>query len=431
MTERIRGNDNPVEQEQQLSEPHHSPEETDISVDKPDKPLRESNEETGNENNDEPTTLTKRDSSGKLIYRRYKPEDKSDIFFLVHNRAMTASDAALKMGIPLTTVRRWLKEDEKQPDYAFTKEKSKGGRRPDIPKLTNEQTKILINEIDDNPSITITELFDKLTNVYKDLQISKSGINKFIKEYCYLSLNLSKKLKSNSNGNFLSDSQISKERSDWIKRWSKDINPNKNCIFVGEATFNVSLMRSLRWDKSGQRSSEKAPVLRTTTTTVLGAISANGPLHFEVKYKRAAPDSSSPYYKRRKLIDGSILNDNFLSGSTSHYLNFIQSLVEELNTDNQYNDSFILLENVPFDNQRNIADVIESNKFRCLFLPPQSSDFNAIEDFWPIVKGYIKRSRLGDNETMEERIREGADAVSLQEYSKICTETGKSMAKAV
>ncbi len=363
-------------------------------------------------------SLTPLKSSGRVSYRRYTPEDKSDVYFLVHNRAMTASDASLKTGIPLSTVRGWLKEDEVETDYAFTKEKSRSGRRPDIPKLTDEQTKFLINEIDNDISITITELTDKLTNSYNDLKVSKSGVSKFVKEYCYLALQL---LKPHS-GEKISP-QVSKQRSKWVSELPAVLNPINNCVFVGEATFTVSLMRSIRWAKTGNESPGKLPAFKTTTTTVIGAISGKGPLNFEVKYKRPAPSST----KRRRLTDGSIVVDG---GSASHYLNFVQSLIEKLKADGQYEGSYILLENVPLENQRNIEAVIESNKFNCLFLPQQSSDFNAIEDFWPIVRSHIKRTRLEDNETMEQRIQEGANRVSSQEYSKICSWVSKSMAKA-
>ncbi len=407
-----------------------SPGNPDISNTNPDEPpidnslLNESNKEVEVGDGDIDESETNLRLSDKGIYRRYKPEDKSDIFFLVHNRAMTARDAALKIGIPLSTVRRWLKEDEKQPDFAFTKEKTKAGRHPSIPKLTDDQEKFLVNEIDNDTSITINELFGTLTSAYSDLNVSKSGISKFVKEYCYLSLKLPN---SEEKAIKFNNPEITDERYEWVKEWIEVLDLSKNCIFVGEATYIVSLMRSFRWAKSVNDSPGKAPILKTTSTTVLGAISGNGPLQFEVKYKRPAPSST----KRRRLTDGSVIIDNSPSGTTSHYLNFIHSLIDKLKSDKQYTGCYIILdqENVPIENQRNIEAVIESNKFNCVYLPRQSSDLNAIEYFWPIVKRYIKRTRLNDDETMEQRIQEGANAVSSGEYSKIISWIGDSMAK--
>ncbi len=419
MARKTRSTDGLVEQEQHISE-KLAPSTKNVpetSNDLEDPLVPEENAEVDRSIEESETSLSsKRRLSDRAKYRRYTQEDKSNVFFLVHNKAMSPSDAALKIGIPLSTVKGWLKKDEQLPDYSFTKEKAKCGPCPDIPKLTDEQTRFLVNEVDNDTSITIIELFDKFTNAYNGVKVSKAGIGKFVKENCYLALKLSKNCPEDKT---VSNHQIIKERSQWVSQLPEVLNPLNNCIFVGEATFTVSLMKSFLRNKTGKK---LPPTIKTTTTTVLGAISGKGSLHFEVKYKRPAPS-----LKRRKLTDGSIVVDG---GSASHYLNFIHSLVEKLKSDSQYDGCYILLENVPLQNQRNVEAIIESKNFKYLYLPRKSSDLNAIEDFWPIVQGYIKRTRLDDDETMEHRIQQGANAVSSQEYSKICSWVSKSIEKA-
>ncbi|KAG0929807.1 hypothetical protein G6F29_012086 [Rhizopus arrhizus] len=62
----------------------------------------------------------------------------------------------------------------------------------------------------------------------------------------------------------------------------------------------------------------------------------------------------------------------------------------------------------------------ERNKdYKCVYLPPYSPELNPIEQFWALVKRKVRRQKLKDTETLQERIVGAANEVPIQHLENI------------
>lgn len=90
------------------------------------------------------------------------------------------------------------------------------------------------------------------------------------------------------------------ERHDWVRKWENtDMNFLTNCVFLDESAFDVNMKRSRAWSKKGTRAIVTRPITRTTTTTILGAISAAGLITVGVKKPKPAKEKDGRVCKLR------------------------------------------------------------------------------------------------------------------------------------
>ena len=77
------------------------------------------------------------------------------------------------------------------------------------------------------------------------------------------------------------------------------------------------------------------------------------------------------------------------------------------------------MDNAPIHKQ--IKDILnERNKdYKCMYLPSYLPELNPIEQFWALVKRKVKRQKLKDTETLQERIVDAANEVSIQHLENI------------
>lgn len=58
-----------------------------------------------------------------------------------------------------------------------------------------------------------------------------------------------------------------------------------------------------------------------------------------------------------------------------------------------------------------IGPVVLNRGYVPVHLPPCSPELNLIEQFWPILKGKVKRTMLKDVETLTTKIIEASDCI--------------------
>jgi transposase len=54
-----------------------------------------------------------------------------------------------------------------------------------------------------------------------------------------------------------------------------------------------------------------------------------------------------------------------------------------------------------------------------VYLPPYSPEFNPIEQFWALIKRKVRRQKLQDTETLEDKIVDAANEVPIQHLKNI------------
>ncbi|ORE13589.1 hypothetical protein BCV71DRAFT_277717, partial [Rhizopus microsporus] len=165
-----------------------------------------------------------KETSVKRNYTRYSDQDKVRFFKLLFERCLSAAAAANQLGIHVRTAQKWAAQYEKDPDSIFQKRRKTG--RPRI--LHEEHKSVILECIDENPSVVLDEVIKKLKQIFTELKVSKSTLFDFVKEHCNLSLKKARLQPIDRN----SEEKI-QERLDWIHKWEKtDIGFTRNCVFL-------------------------------------------------------------------------------------------------------------------------------------------------------------------------------------------------------
>ncbi|KAG0907558.1 hypothetical protein G6F33_010465 [Rhizopus arrhizus] len=296
-------------------------------------------------------------AGGKRIVRFFK---------LLFEKRLSAATAAKQLGIHVRTAQKWAKQYEKDPDSIFEKRRKTG--RPRI--LHEEHKNAILECIDDNPSVVLDKVMKKLKQIFTELKVSKTTLFDFIKQYCNLSLKKTRLQPIDRN----SEEKI-QERLDWLRKCEKaDMDFTRNCVFLDESAFHINLKRSMAWSKKGTPAVVTVPKTRATTTTILGAISAEGLIRCSLRLPQP------PSNKKKKRGDGV---GHVCKGTvTGHYISFLKAIMDEMDLYPHMKGRPFVMDNAPIHTSENIAKYVESRGYRCTYLPPYSPELNPIEQFW-------------------------------------------------
>lgn len=348
-------------------------------------------------------------------YRSYKDEDKEALFFLIYEKGCSVRSAASKLNIPPTTARNWLKKEEENNNVEVTGRKPGSGRPAGRPTVFNDEHKGYLTELIDNkPDIVLDEMMESLTTQFIDLDISKSGLHRFVTEKCNISLKRAHfhSVERNSPAKL-------EERYEWVKKWQDtDMDYMSNCVFVDEAAFHINMKRSFAWSKKGTRAVVQVPKTRARMTTILGAVSSLGVVNMRVK----RPKAVAPQKKRK--ANGGVVNSANVKGRggtvTGHYFNFIASTLDVMDQHDEFKGHYIIMDNAPIHTNKDIQLYIEGRGYGCIYLPPYSPELNPIEQFWSVCKSKLKRETLLSEETLTSRIQDACNRVLLSDLKGFC-----------
>ncbi|KAG1177328.1 hypothetical protein G6F70_006361 [Rhizopus microsporus] len=255
-----------------------------------------------------------RETSVKRNYTRYSDQDKVRFFKLLFEKCLSAAAAAKQLGIHVRTVQNWAKQYERDPDSIFQKRRKTGH-----PRILHEDHKTVILEcINENPSVILDEVMKKLKQIFTELRVSKSTLFDFVKEHCNLSLKKARFQPIDRN----SEEKI-QERLYWISKWENtDMDFARNRVFLDKSAFHINLKRSMAWSKKGTPAVVTVPKTRATTTTILGAISAEGLIKCSLRLPQP------PSNKKRKRGDG--VGHMSKGTITGHYVSFLKATMDEM-----------------------------------------------------------------------------------------------------
>ncbi|KAG1556064.1 hypothetical protein G6F50_012777 [Rhizopus delemar] len=127
---------------------------------------------------DDPDVCMK-EASSKRTYTLYTDQDKVRFFKLVFEKVMSASAAAKQLGIHVRTAQRWAQMYKTDPDSIFIKHKKTGRSRI----LRDEHKQVILEYIDENPSVVLEQVMERLLQKFRDLKVSKSTVYNFVRKW--------------------------------------------------------------------------------------------------------------------------------------------------------------------------------------------------------------------------------------------------------
>jgi transposase len=311
------------------------------------------------------TDAVMRETSIKRNYTRYSDQDKVRFFKLLFKRCLSAAAAAKQLGIHVRTGQKWAEQYERDPNSIFEKRRKTG--RPRI--LNEEHKKVILECIDENPSVVLDDMVKRLRQIFTELKVSKSTLFDFIKKHCNLSLKKARLQPIDRN----SEEKI-QERLGWDRKWEKTgMDFTRNCVFLDESAFHINLKRSMAWSKKGSPAVVTVPKTRAKTTTILGAISAQGLIKCSLRLPQPPPIK-----KRKRGEDVGRVSKGTVTG---HYVSFLKATMDEMDQYPHMKGHYLVMDNAPIHTSVDIAKYVESRGYRCIYLPPYSPELNPIEQF--------------------------------------------------
>lgn len=160
--------------------------------------------------------------------------------------SLSYSKVGGKYGIPVSTLKSQVKAAKEVSKKQETLEvdnsiKEQPKKNQHLRKLKEEHMKCLEEFIDNNSVVTLDKMVDALNDKLDDRRISKSGVDKHLKESCSYRLKRITKIPAKRNS-----PDVIELRFRVVEAWIKDSNISfmQNCIFIDESGLNLHTVRS-------------------------------------------------------------------------------------------------------------------------------------------------------------------------------------------
>jgi transposase len=243
---------------------------------------------------------------------------------------------------------------------------------------------------------------DHLTDSFEDLSISKATVYRYMADLWVLTLKQVRLEPVERN---------TSERMEFRKTWVKNIEKLgvdylNNCVFIDGSGFHTNLNRTKGWSPKGERTNKKVLTARANTISILGAVSAKGVI--KISLRKPIPPS-----KKRKLQGGKQLT----KGTTSnHFMNFILQVLKEMDKFPEMKGHYLIKDNASIHKDEAIMKLIERRGYNYLYLPPYSPELNPIEQFWSVLKAFVKNKFDLKKDTLTKSITEGAHNIPKHHF---------------
>ena len=237
----------------------------------------------------------KLERGGKKTYRKYT-EEQIDLFIDLISAGSDVKSACSGTGISLWSGYKYRKTFREDPENGLIRRK-KRGRKGSLFKLQQRHAEWIIQYIHDNTTAVLEQIRFELCKQFENenLNVSRSALHRFMRTVCALSMKRLEKIPARRN-----HIEVIEQKKIEVEKWmaDKDMNFQKNCVFIDEAGFNINITRNRGWSKKGTPAKAIVPSARSTSITILGAISADGVIDISLR-----KPTSSVGSKKRK-IDG-------------------------------------------------------------------------------------------------------------------------------
>lgn len=249
--------------------------------------------------------------------------------------------------------------------------KPRGGTRRKS--LEPEDKNFIKNLIDENCSITINSIKDKLhTDLNKE--VSRSTITRAISNFEY-TYKMVCRIPEKRNDETVFE--IRKQYAMEYMRLLTETNQNK-ILFIDEVGFNITMRSRKGRSKKNTRAIQIVKNIRSRNISVCCCLSINGIVHYKTQ--------------------------DHAFNEVAFY-DYIKELLEILQSNNPNSKYVLIMDNVPFHKNAAIKDLIIESGHNLKLLPPYSLFLNPIENMFSKSKNFVKQSRVNNEEELIIAIR--------------------------
>lgn len=96
-------------------------------------------------------------------------------------------------------------------------------------------------------------------------------------------------------------------------------------------------------------------------------------------------------------------------------MKFINKLLHILDDMGDMQGSYLIMDNCSIHNSKLMQYKILRRDYKFMYLPTYSPEIHAVEQFWSLVKGKMKRDKLLESKTMSSRIKDACEQVLLSD----------------
>lgn len=345
-------------------------------------------------------------------YNRYSESQKQRFWQMVAEEGCSSYKAALYNDIKLQTAYTWKKNWNRrviQEQNGIYHTPKKRGRKS---LLTDEHREFLKKLVNEDATVTLEFLLEKLRDAFDDAKASASTIYNYITKVCKFSL---KRISKWAMRRGLDE--VKEQRYEWAKEYQDKLDFNKNCVFIDEAGFNISMRREYGWSAVGEKAVIKVPVTRGVNVSFLGAVCAKGCI--ELMVRNPATIAAN---KKRKIDTDTAVSESGGRGTTAnHIFTFVKSVIHQITNNNELKEmKYLVLDNASVHKRRDLQLLVALSGLELVFLPPYSPGLNAIEEFWSVCKSKVKRSALSRKEQLTPKVMDATSRVSIESYDGFC-----------
>ncbi|CEI99660.1 hypothetical protein RMCBS344292_13743 [Rhizopus microsporus] len=304
----------------------------------------------------------------------------------------TVAEAGRIHNVPEKSAQRWIRNFKKtgqiEPNDVI---------HGPPPILGEEHKTFVINFIDDAPTKRVDDVLNALVTHFEDLSIQRTAVHDFMTNDCKLTF---KKVSLHSEAR--NSPETIQKRLEWAKKWlATDMDFVMNCVFIDESAFSINLRRTYGYAPAGKKAIVETKSTRAKTHTILGAISAAGVVQVSI---RKPPVKKKDQSKKRKLVDGASTTVKRSGACTHHYICFLEDVMNVMDNHIQFQNYYIVMDNAPIHQSKEIEELITSRGYRYIYLPPYSPELYPIEQFWLVVKSHVRRDELKSEDGLSDRI---------------------------
>ena len=257
---------------------------------------------------------------------------------------------AVANGVAIGTAYGWIRNADREPQ-------GRGGARGE--KVQQRHIERMIEYVEENREISLTEIRRKLSTENGDTQISISTttIHKYLHGQAYT-------VKKNRTEPWTMNSHENKDkRRLYVQDIMNEIGSQKKIIYIDETNVNLFLRRNFGRSKKGSRCCVKAPTSRGKNVHVIGGIANTGMVYWERRRGSFTKPDCQEWTRRLLRASGEE----------------ISSIV-------------IVLDNAPVHSDLEaVAQEEEFEGVTFLRLAPYSAPLNPIEECWSVFKSKVKR----------------------------------------
>ncbi|KAI7902936.1 uncharacterized protein BX663DRAFT_561018, partial [Cokeromyces recurvatus] len=243
----------------------------------------------------------------KRQYRKYTEQQINDLFRLVFQKHMFASEAARETGIVVRTAQDYVRkarllieerrlaecmEVDTDEEIVVTEPVKSKERKYGNQKLFEEHSIFFLEFYEKHADATLNEARKAVMDAFPGLEITVSTISKHLTKRCGLTMKKLEKLPAARN-----ELSTLEKRKEKILEWMgmSDFDYLRSCVFIDEAGFNLHIKRTFGRSLRGTPAKTIVSAQRGVSISIIGAMCELGIVNLMVRKPTAVAS------KKRKL----------------------------------------------------------------------------------------------------------------------------------